>query len=249
MPTNRSSTGILFEPASHLTHSAEFREKWLADAAAGYVSKGKANHRYYSLVLKLLWPEGHGLPGPHVKEEVVRKCIDDARLDEGKKPYRDPFRRLRELQGDEGFKSIIKSGISYQLQSPIVSAKRPPRSKPSAKFWRELQARFGGACGKCGRKGPDIKLSPDHRTPRSRGGTGDEPNWQPLCKSCNILKSAACQGCTRLCSVCHWAYPEVYSQLEIDDEYRAQIRQESERKAIAQELVLRSILEKHFRTY
>ncbi len=246
---NRSSKGTLFTPARAPTHTAEYRQKWLDDARKGFVAPGEANHRYYSLILELLWPKGYGLPGPHVKESAIRACLDRARLADGKAPYRDPFRRMRELQGDEGFKAILKNGISYQLQSTVVLPKRQPRSKPTASLWREMRASSNGTCAKCGRMEPEIKLSPDHRIPRSRGGSGDDLNWQPLCQQCNILKSAACQGCERLCNVCYWAYPENYAQLDIDDHARESIKGEAEKLGVAQNELLRNILNKHFRKY
>jgi hypothetical protein len=246
---NRSSKGTLFAPAKQPTHTAEYREKWLVDARKGFVTRGEANPRYYSLILELLWPEGHGLPGPHVREVEIRACLDKARLEDGEKPYVDPFRRMRELQGDEGFKSILKSGTAYQLQSTIVSPKRQPRSKPRASLWREIRAKSDGKCAKCGKREPDVKLSPDHRIPRSRDGSGDDLNWQPLCHQCNILKSAACQGCERLCTVCYWAYPETYSQLDIDDYHRDAIRQEAEKNGTTQNEALQNILRLHFRDY
>ena len=230
----------MFNPAKAATYTAEGRQAWLESASAGFVNPSKANHRYYRLILELLWPVGHGLPGPIVSESAIRQHLA---------PYRDPFRRMRELQGDEGFKSIVKSGVSYQLQSPEVSAKREPRTKPKAALWRHIKSQSDGACAKCGHKEPEIKLSPDHRRPRSRGGTGDDLNWQPLCHQCNILKSAACQNCERECGVCYWAYPEEYSQLEIDDHHRQQIKNEAAKRKISQEQVLIEILRKHFLNY
>lgn len=249
MVRNRSSRGKLYSPALAPTHSAEFREKWLDSARQGFVNPGAANPRYYRLLLEQLWPVGHGLPGPHIAESEIRANLNLARKEDGKQPYADPFRRMRELQGDEGYKSIIKDGTRYQLQSVEVSPKREPRSRPSAKLWKEILAKCDGACAKCGRKEPEVKLSPDHRIPRSRGGSGDDLNWQPLCHSCNILKSAACQNCERLCGVCYWAYPESFAQLDIDDHNRALIKDEAEKAKKHQNEVLQDILNHHFRGY
>ncbi|MDP3551765.1 MAG: HNH endonuclease signature motif containing protein [Novosphingobium sp.] len=240
MVRNRSSKGAHFAPANTLTHSPDARLKWLDAASASFVNPSKANHVYYRKILELLWPEGHGLPGPAITESQIREHLA---------PYRDPFRRMRELQGDEGFKSIVKSGVAYQLQSPELSPKKEPRTKPGAALWRKIKQDCDGTCAKCGRKEPEITLSPDHRRPRSRGGTGDDLNWQPLCQSCNILKSAACQGCEKECGVCYWAYPEQYAQLEIDDLFRRKIQQESEKKKVPQNEILQEILKKYFREY
>ncbi len=247
--SKRSSTGTLYEPATSQTHSPEYRANWLAKAKATFNAPDSANAKYYGIILDLLWPDSHGLPGPAVSEKDIRARLDEVRVAEGKKPYVDPFRRMRELQGDEGFTSIVKSGTKYQLQSTDIGPKREPRSKPRAALWRAIKAEADGACSKCGLKEPEIKLSPDHRIPRSRGGSNDDPNWQPLCVSCNTLKSVSCQNCTRLCNVCYWAYPERYAQLDVADTYRGKIREEAEKHKISQNEALNKILKDYFRKY
>ena len=247
MVRNRSSKGELHPPKTAPTHSKETRAAWLAKAAKDYVQPSKANHAYYNAILEVLWPEDHGLPGPHVSENNVRDAINAVRTAQGLEQYKDPFRRMRELQGDEGFKSIVKNGTTYQLQSTEISTKREPRTRPSAKLWREIKERYDYRCAKCGQPEPEVHLSPDHRVPRSRGGGGDDLNWQPLCKRCNILKSAACQDCSRLCSTCFWAYPEEFADLDIADVFRAKIREEATANGIRQNDLLDTILRKHFR--
>ncbi len=247
MNLSRSSKGTLYEPRTTPTHTDEARSKWLAKASAEYVQPSKANHAYYDAILERLWPAGHGLPGPHVSEDNVRDAINAVRASVGMKPYKDPFRRMRELQGDEGFKSIVKSGKTYQLQSTEVSPKREPRTRPAAKLWREIKEKSGFRCAKCGLTEPEVHLSPDHRIPRSRSGGGDDLNWQPLCKRCNILKSAACQDCTRLCQTCFWAYPEQFADLDIADVFRSKIRDEASAKGLQQNELLDQILRSHFR--
>jgi 5-methylcytosine-specific restriction endonuclease McrA len=244
---SRSAKGTLHPPRTEPTHSEETRIKWLAKAAADYVQPTKANHVIYDAILRLLWPPGHGLPGPYVSERDVREAIDAARATQGLELYQDPFRRMRELQGDEGFKSIVKSGKTYQLQSTEISQKREPRTRPSAKLWRQIRTEHGYCCAKCGQSEPEVDLTPDHRVPRSRGGGGDDLNWQPLCKRCNILKSAACQGCSRLCQTCFWAYPKDFADLEIADVFRGKIRDQATSKGVRQNELLDSILRKHFR--
>ena len=134
---------------------------------------------------------------------------------------------MRELQGDEGLTCIIKEGVRYQLQSLEVGPKREPRAKPSTTLWREITKLSDYKCVYCGLQEPNIKLSPDHRRPRSRGGNNDDSNWQPLCEQCNNHKSASCQGCNLNCMTCHWAYPENHKTIIIDDNNRELIRRYS----------------------
>lgn len=54
--------------------------------------------------------------------------------------------------------------------------------------WQALLARTGHRCLCCGATG--VKLVKDHIRPRSRGGTDDIDNLQPLCMPCNARKGA-----------------------------------------------------------
>lgn len=246
MARTRSSKGILFSPANGPTHSAERRRSWLAAAEAGFASTQPSNRTYYRLILHALWPEGHGIPGPLQTEEQLRAVINQHRLQAGLPPYLDVFRRLRELQGDEGFTSIVKNGRSYQLQALEIGPKREKRGRPKARLWAQLLEASDYSCAKCGRSEPEIKLSPDHRVPRSRGGTNDDENWQPLCVACNTLKSAACPGCDKACYVCFWAYPEQFKEIVINDDNRSRIRALAEARREDQSVIANSILREHF---
>ncbi|MBM6757013.1 hypothetical protein H6A18_10925 [Collinsella tanakaei] len=75
-------------------------------AANGFVAKGKSNRLMYRAILEALWPKGYGIPGPILSRDEIRAAVDVA---QGKR-YKDVFRRLRELQGDEGFLGIAKDG-------------------------------------------------------------------------------------------------------------------------------------------
>jgi hypothetical protein len=123
-PPSRASKGLLQAPRTTPNESSERRTKWLADAAEKFVSTTPVNKVYYSVLLGALWPEGHGIPGPVLTESELRAAVDKWRADKGQRAYKDVFRRLRELQGEEGFTCIIKEGNRYQLQSLDVGPKR-----------------------------------------------------------------------------------------------------------------------------
>jgi len=243
---SRASKGLLLPPKTDPIPDAAAREKWLAKSAAGFVAPGDALKKIYLLILTRLWPEGHGIPGPQVSEQEVRKVIDDARHAEGKPAYVDPFRRMREIQGEEGFTCITKEGSRYQLVSLNVGAKREPRAKPTATLWTKIKTNADFKCAHCGQEEPTIKLSPDHRIPRSRGGGNDDGNWQPLCEQCNNAKSSACQGCNLNCNVCFWAFPETYKPIVIEDDNREQIRRAAEKATVSQSELANKILRSYF---
>ena len=217
----------------------------MINAENGFLAS-PANKRYYRLILELLWPANHGIPGPHVSETDLRNAVNEERAANGKAPYVDLFRRMRELQGDEGFTSIIKEGVRYQLTSLDVGSKREPRTKPSPGMWLRIKEDFYYRCSHCGQQEPDIKLSPDHRKPRARGGGKDVNNWQPLCEQCNILKSSSCQGCSMNCMTCSWAYPETYKPIDIDDSNKIRIQRAAKKEGLFQSDLVNKILREHF---
>lgn len=242
----RASKGLLVPPAARPNHSEDERRQWLRSAFESFVAPTPANKRYYLAILELLWPAGHGIPGPRVAEADVRAVIDALRLSEGKDPYRDPFRRMRELQGDEGFTSIIKEGTTYQLTSTATGPKRTPREKLADPRWSKIKATHGHRCAVCGIAEPEVLLSPDHKVPRARNGTNADLNYQPLCQTCNGVKSAVCQGCELVCETCTWAYPETYKPLKIDDVNNEQVRRLAKSKKMDASEVVNKILREFF---
>lgn len=246
MASSRASKGLLCLPATTPVPNEQARQQWLSTAKENFVCKGQANKVIYGKILEMLWPEGHGIPGPHVPEKSLRGFINEYRVSVGKPPYLDLFRRMRELQGEEGFTCIVKEGTLYQLQRLDLSQKREPRQKPSATDWKSIKSDSDHRCNHCGKQEPDIKLSPDHRIPRAKGGDNSFSNWQPLCEQCNNLKSSACSGCDLNCRVCSWAFPETYKALIISDDNKERIRREAEKQKIAQSDVANRILRAYF---
>lgn len=60
----------------------------------------------------------------------------------------------------------------------------------TAMQWRMVKARYNYTCLRCGKREPEIKLSPDHVVPLAMGGANSIDNIQPLCVSCNCRKHA-----------------------------------------------------------
>lgn len=246
MSKARSSKALLKPPALINNVSDDARIRWIEKQKEAFVSPSASNKEYYAVILEALWPPGHGIPGPHLTEKDLRAAVDAYRASKEQGPYKDVFRRVRELQGEEGFTSIDKEGVRYQLTSLEVSPKKEPRQKPPPALWKKIKVTFNFRCSHCGAQEPDVTLSPDHRVPRSRGGSNDEWNWQPLCGQCNTNKSSACQGCTLQCAVCSWAYPETYKPITINDDNKERIRRGAEQAGIGQAEFTNQILRDYF---
>ena len=206
------------------------REVWLEEVCQGFVSPSEANKSYYRVLLEELWPIDYGIPGPLVKEDELRAAIDRFRLNkhsgaEAYKPYIDVFRRLRELQGEEGITGIGKEGRTYQLINLALTEKRIPRVKLSELNWKQVLKRYQDRCPVCSRSEPEVRFQQDHKIPRIRGGGNELTNWQPLCDECNNFKSTSCRGCQLECKTCSWAFPEQFAPLRLSSDNISRLRQ------------------------
>ena len=242
MKFTKAKMGALVTPSPTKNISDEERLAWLAKASAEFVNPSRANCEKYSVILGALWPAGHGIPGPVLSQDDVRRAVDDFQAANGEKSYKDPFRRMRELQGEEGFLCIAKEGVRYQLVSKSTAVKRTPRAKLSSEDWAALRLKYGGRCAVCGRNENQVRLSQDHKIPRTRDGTNDVENWQPLCDECNNVKSTQCRGCEQNCFTCSWAFPETYPPLRVDDTNKELLIRMAGKQGIAVSDLLNSLL-------
>jgi 5-methylcytosine-specific restriction endonuclease McrA len=202
-------------PEALIDGSSQNRNLWIKSTYDNFVGS-PANKEYYRVILETLWPEGTSLPGPLVSRIELRDAIESYRESQGsKRTYQDAFRRLRELQGEEGIVGITKVGAKYRLQSLILEPKRIPRVPINKTIWNRVLIAYGHKCASCGRPEPEVKFEPDHKIPRLRGGGNDESNWQPLCTECNNWKSTQCRACKLDCEKCPWAYPERYPRVKL----------------------------------
>lgn len=227
------------QPPNPIGDDAE-RSKWLKSVIDGFVAPSKAHRRYYAAILRALWPEGHGIPGPLVEERDIRKAVNKARG----KAYHDPFRRMRELQGEEGIKGIIKSGNRYQLVDLTVSDKRVPRTHLSDQDWDTVLKTYGNRCAVCKRTASEARFQQDHKVPRLRGGGDNLENWQPLCDECNNFKSSSCRDCHLDCTKCSWAFPETFKPFHISGELVKNVREYAEKTGCDPDLFVENAIRK-----
>lgn len=222
----------LAEPKPQLEPDDVDRDTWIQEVCSNFVSKSRTNKQYYRVVLESLWPAGHGIPGPILSQLELRRAIDVYRLskhqgDAEYQPYGDPFRRIRELQGEEGIIGIARVGQKSQLVHLETARKRVPRTRLNSSDWITVLEIYRGKCAVCGREEPEVSFDQDHKIPRVRGGSDELDNWQPLCGECNNFKSTACRGCELNCLTCPWAFPEKYAPLLISSDNLVRIREQA----------------------
>lgn len=80
-----------------------------------------------------------------------------------------------------------------EQRAVYTHARRARERKADGRFtpseWRAIKRKYGNRCLCCGKKPPQVKLTPDHVIPLSRGGSNGIDNIQPLCLTCNLQKA------------------------------------------------------------
>lgn len=189
----------------------DLRRQQIEKVSAGFVAPGQANREIYRALLECVLPPGAGLSGPVITRDDLRNAVHAI-----KPGYQDVFRRVRELQGEEGLTGLVKDGNTYQLRHLAIDAKREPRKTISFKVAQEIALKQGSRCTVCGTPLQlEGKIDLDHRVPRKRQGTNYEGNLQVLCRRCNVDKSTQCANCDLPCETCGWAFPEKYRPLKL----------------------------------
>lgn len=225
------------------------REEAIDAICAGFITNSEGNKKLYRAIIEALWPAGEELPGPLLTNKELRDRVVKAYQKwSNKEQYQDVFRRVRELQGEEGLLGIVKEGLSYRMITAEVSSKRVPRATITAATFAEISQRTGNRCAVCSKT---ETLVPDHKVPRSRlnevAYQGIRPdsgeNLQALCQNCNIHKSVACRGCHEDCHRCPWAFPETNPLITVKGKILEELSEAAAKKGVsAYELAL-NILE------
>ena len=79
-----------------------------------------------------------------------------------------------------------------KIKSYLINRKARKRNADgtfTGREWSKLKQLYKYTCLKCGRREPQIKLTPDHVVPLVLGGSNKIENIQPLCLSCNCSKN------------------------------------------------------------
>jgi hypothetical protein len=132
-----------------------------------------------------------GLPAPWAKNNpqifkkrhklgVGRKISEETRKKMGLITHYKGIEHWNWKGGVSAYKSIYVRRRNEQLKNAT--------GRHSGQEWEDLKKLYNYMCLCCKQQEPFIKLTEDHITPISRGGTNDISNIQPLCSSCNRRK-------------------------------------------------------------
>jgi 5-methylcytosine-specific restriction endonuclease McrA len=80
--------------------------------------------------------------------------------------------------------------VVNQHKKAYYDRKRHAQGSHTRQEWEALKEACNYSCVCCGKREPEIQLTPDHVVPFSKGGSNDISNIQPLCISCNSSKAA-----------------------------------------------------------
>ncbi|WP_197091844.1 HNH endonuclease [Serratia oryzae] len=152
-------------------------------------------------MLRHLFDQGTEFPKGWVTRDALHSLVNQS-------DYR---RRLTELSDDIGVDIQRDDKNNYRLHSPVLKLSNP-RNYLTKKQKDSLLAAQNFTCQICGFHDPlssTGSLQADHKIPLAREGGHEVSNWQILCHVCNVGKRRACEGCSRDCRSCVWAFPQI----------------------------------------
>jgi len=106
--------------------------------------------------------------------------------DQDKKSYQQ--HRSQKIADRRRYALKYPDRVKARLSAYRARRKNAPRADLTAAQWREIKEAYGHRCVYCGRK--MQRLTQDHITPLSRGGSHTVHNIVPACISCNSAKGA-----------------------------------------------------------
>jgi len=127
----------------------------------------------------------------HKQSEETKRKISETKT--GVRLSEEHKKRISE--GSKGPKgSNWRGGIWTPQRKLFLDRRRKARKRGAAGShtqgeWELLKKQYGYTCPACGRSEPEIKLTEDHIIPLDKGGLDYIENIQPLCRSCNSIKS------------------------------------------------------------
>jgi 5-methylcytosine-specific restriction endonuclease McrA len=126
------------------------------------------------------------------KTEQTRQKEKDWRIDHrddvnanNRKSYAKQGREIHNIQQRVWRKANPEKAHAY-VASRRATKKRAPLNDLDAAQWTAITTHYGHRCVYCGRK--MARLTQDHLTPLSQGGSHTASNVVPACQSCNSKK-------------------------------------------------------------
>lgn len=165
---------------------------------------------------KTSWNKGLKLSDSHrmalsiaAKKRVARGLLPPSRKGMSFTPEQIEKRKSTILRGENhpNWKGGVSTNVEYQKKMRKLYAikhkdkinhhkhlrrmrERNVEGSHTTKEWWKIKNIFDFTCPSCFKQEPEIILTKDHIVPLIRGGTDNDDNLQPLCRSCNSRKSS-----------------------------------------------------------
>lgn len=147
-----------------LTWQRNNREKCQAYSAKWY-AKNKKRHAKNGAAWK--------------KKNREKATLHHATWVEKNREHLKEYNKARRKELPEVFQSYIRTRRARKAHAPVNDF--------TAQQWRDMQAAYDHRCVYCGKRCKG-KLTQDHITPLSKGGSHTLTNIVPACKNCNSKK-------------------------------------------------------------